>query len=128
MSMDFTLDTSPFDRWMDKLASDAAPAVAGGMNTKAELTMTRSKADYVPIDTGALRSSGAVETTISGSIVETKLGYGGVAAAYAVHVHEINKNYRGGRQWKYLETPLKQDLPSYPQAIAESLNQSFSEG
>ena len=32
----------------------------------------------------------------------------GYTAAYAVHVHEINKNYRNGKEWKYLETPTRQ--------------------
>jgi hypothetical protein len=125
MSIEFDLDVAVFDKWMDDLAEAAPPAVARGMHAKAELTMTRSKADFVPIDTGALRASGNVETKIEGTSVQTSLGYGGPAVNYAVPVHEQNRNYKGGRQWKYLETPLKQDLPSYPDGIADELNKAF---
>lgn len=59
-----------------------------------------------PVETGALRGSGAVESVSSS---EYEITYGGPAAGYAVWVHEINKNYttknpRG--QWKYLEQAL----------------------
>lgn len=66
---------------------------------------------YVPVDTGDLQATGRVDDVkqIRGSgvfIVEMK--YGGDMLPYAVNVHETNRNYRNGRQWKYLETPAKQ--------------------
>lgn len=107
---------------LESLAGQSPIVVARSMNDSAEKTMARSKAEYCPVDTGALRSSGMVQTSINGPVVETKLGYGGAAQNYAVYVHEINKNYRGGRSWKYLEIPLKEDLSSYSEAMIAAIN------
>jgi len=69
--------------------------------------MLISKAEYVPVATGALLASGRVETgNFPGVDIGIELKYGG-PPDYAVAVHEVNKNYRNGRQWKYLETPAK---------------------
>lgn len=121
MSMDFTLDTKAITAKLGKFTDGIIPVIRQAMNEEAEITMTRSKEDYVPVDTGNLRSSGQVETEIQGESVTTRLGYGGAAADYAVYVHEINKNYRNGKQWKYLETPLKEDLPRINDGIAKAV-------
>lgn len=42
---------------------------------------------------------------IEANSAEARVGY---TANYAVFVHEINKNYRNGKQWKYLERPARQ--------------------
>jgi len=68
--------------------------------------MLISKSQFVPIKTGALLGSGRVEKTKRGKSFEILMKYGG-PPDYAVAVHEQNKNYRNGRQWKYLETPAK---------------------
>ena len=47
----------------------------------------------------AIRDSGA----------EARVGF---TAEYAVHVHEIDKNYRNGKKWKYLETSTRNLLNS----------------
>lgn len=74
----------------------------GSLEKAAKDIMLISKSQYVPIDTGALMASGRVVK--KGDRVE--MMYGG-PPHYAVWVHEINKNYRNGRQWKYLETPAR---------------------
>lgn len=121
MSMDFTLDTKAITAKLGKFTDGIIPVIRQAMNEEAEITMTRSKEDYVPVDTGNLRSSGQVETEIQGESVTTQLGFGGAAADYAIYVHEINKNYRNGKQWKYLETPLKEDLPRINDGIAKAV-------
>lgn len=121
MSMDFTLDTKAITAKLGKLTDGIIPVIRQAMNEEAEITMARSKEDYVPVDTGNLRSSGQVETEIQGESVTTQLGFGGAAADYAIYVHEINKNYRNGKQWKYLETPLKEDLPRINDGIAKAV-------
>jgi hypothetical protein len=63
-----------------------------------------------------------VQTRQDGPVIETTLGY---SAEYAVHVHEINKNYRHGKVWKYLETPLKQDLPKYEANMRTAMEDLF---
>ena len=56
----------------------------------------------VPHDEGTLEASGGVEIGDR----EITIGYGGAASAYALAVHETEKNYKNGRSWKYLETPF----------------------
>lgn len=103
---------------LEQLGQRIADTVAKSLHSSAELTMTRSKSEFCPVDTGFLKSSGYVKTTTDGPIIETTLGYN---ADYAIYVHEINKRYRNGKQWKYLETPLKQDLPSYEKAMRDAV-------
>lgn len=83
--------------------------------------MTESKETYCPVDTGNLRASGQVTLpTLEGQSVVVALGYGSTAVNYAVPVHEIDKAYHNGKQWKYLETPLKAGIPRVkPQVEAE---------
>ena len=70
--------------------------------------MLISKSEFVPIETGALMGSGRVEKEgLPGGKFQVLMKYGG-PPDYAVAVHEVDKNYRNGRQWKYLETPAKQ--------------------
>lgn len=104
-----------------------------------EEIMTESKSTYCPVDTGNLRASGyvaigekagAVKLTshsgnaftqnASGPLVVT-LGYGGPACKYAAPVHELNRNYNNGKQWKYLETPFKSMAPQLPERLKSAL-------
>lgn len=104
-----------------KLMGDSATKAAkAAIYQEAEEIMTKSKR-LVPVDTGALKSTGIVELPKEeGNVVSVTLGYGGPAAPYALAVHE---NPRAGRtggvspqgkpykhyaqtgQWKYLEQP-----------------------
>lgn len=85
-----------------------------------EEIMDESK-QLVPVDTGALRSSGVVlgptqETNGSEVTITVTLGYGGPGINYAIPVHEIPPppaQSVGGRSathpvgmWKYLEVPV----------------------
>ena len=112
----------------------ALQAMAAALKKEAELIMTDSKSNYVPVDTGNLRDSGYVaEPKIGGTHATVELGYGGAAAGYALFVHE---NPRAGKtqglspkgrpykswsqigEWKFLETPFKAALSGMPQRIA----------
>jgi len=106
---------------LESVASQIIPTVSRSLYQSGEATMTKSKEQFVPIDTGSLKSSGTVQLEVSGPVVKVHLGFGGVAGSYAVFVHEINKNYRGGRQWKYLETPMKEDLPDTQNKLIDDL-------
>lgn len=83
--------------------------VAGALRQEAEVIMTRSKRDFVPVDLGTLRSSGHVEDPkigVDGTISVT-LAYGSAAAPYALIQHE-NPDFRHTvGTWKYLEKPLR---------------------
>ena len=100
----------------------ASRAAASALYRSGEAIATKSRQEYVPIDTGALKSSIHVEPAkLEGSVVTVSIVAGGASAGYALWVHEINKNYRNGKQWKYLETPAK--LASMD--IIEELEQSL---
>lgn len=80
--------------------------LADALYLEAELIMTDSKMNYVPVDSGMLRNSGTVrKPTITKNAVEVVLGYGGPSADYAVIVHEAPPNWGQGKN-KYLAKPL----------------------
>lgn len=133
-----------FARRLDAMGEQAAQAGAQAMREEAELIMTDSKMNYVPVDLGTLRSSGHVTpVTRRGDVFEVTLGFGGAAAAYAWSVHE---NPRAGQTggtsptgrryahwakvggWKYLETPFLKASPQVLQNIATSVRQIMARG
>lgn len=78
------------------------------LRVSGEIIMAQSKSNFVPVDTGALKSSGRVgRLQQRGTVLTVALRFGGASSGYALEVHETNKNYHGGRVWKYLETPAK---------------------
>lgn len=92
----------------------------------AEEVATLSKSRFVPVLTGALSGTIHVPPPVaSGNEVVVQIVAGGPAAPYAVYVHEINKNYNNNRQWKFLETPLKESLPEIEAELAYSINAAF---
>lgn len=94
------------DEWK-AIGNEIRQALSAELYKIANEVMTESKRDYVPVRTGALRSTGTVlPPEVENNQLVVRLGYGGVAAPYALAVHETDKNYRHGKQWKYLETPL----------------------
>lgn len=125
-----------------KKLGDVGPILlAESLFKEGERIMGDSKENYVPVDSGNLRSTGHVELPkISGSKVTVELGYGGPAAAYALAVHE---NQRAGKtggvspqgkpyktwakvgQWKYLETPFKQAVKGMDSRIAKDLKKKL---
>lgn len=74
-----------------------------GMREAALVVRKRSQ-ELTPVDTGHLKASAYTESFDSPKGPGAEIGY---MAAYAVFVHEIDKNYTVG-QWKFLETALKE--------------------
>ena len=77
----------------------AVRALAEGLYTEANLIMTRSKADFVPVDLGTLRGTDRTKVTVT-------MGYGGAASAYALVQHERTDYHHTVGQAKYLEQPV----------------------
>ena len=101
-------------------------AVGGSVYRSFERVMEDSKVTYCPVDTGNLRASGQVTPpTIKGGDVTVSMGYGNTSVSYAVIVHETNKAYRNGKQWKYLETPLLKRINEINQALLDDLNHAL---
>ena len=106
---------------LDRIERGIDDVVAGSLYRWGERVMTESKEQEVPVDTGTLRSSGMVELERNGSVISVALGYGGAASNYAIAVHETNKNYRGGRKWKYLEDPIKRNIDDGNRQLTEDV-------
>lgn len=128
-------------RKMRALGVSGLRAGARSLQESAENIMTISKRDFVPVETGTLRSSGIVQLPeISRDSVSVKLGYGGPAAPYAIYVHEnpragktggvspsgvIYKRYSKVGQWKYLETPVKRNSSNIVRKLKRDLDAAF---
>jgi hypothetical protein len=105
-----------------RMGRDSTAVVGRVMYAYANDVFNRSQY-LVPVDTGALRSSGRVEEPVySGGQVVIAIKYGGAAAPYALYVHEVPPPGDGeGRtayhlpptQWKYLEQPLLETIDDF---------------
>lgn len=101
-----------------RLGMQGRRLLARAMYEEGERIMTVSKAKYVPVDLGVLRSSGHVAPPFIGpEKVLVVLGFGGAAAPYAEIVHERLLSKNGNPinhpvgQAKYLETPTMEAVP-----------------
>lgn len=102
---------------MEQFGTRALSALAQELYREGEEIMAASK-PLVPVDTGALRSSGYVQPpVIDGTVVRVTLGYGGPAAkinpktgqsteGYAIFVHENLEAHHPVGMAKYLEIPF----------------------
>jgi hypothetical protein len=123
------------NRKIRRIADRFPDTVAGALNIEAELVMTRSKREFVPVDKGTLPNSGFVEAAVRvGNEVSVTMGFGGAAAAYATAVHEtpsasdppswvgnVVQFSPAGHGRKYLERPLMEAVPGMPARIAARL-------
>lgn len=106
----FSVEIIGIDNLTKSLALYGQKAINGlksALFQEAEAIMGRSKRDFVPVQTGALRASGHVtkpEETSFG--YKVTLGFGGPSAPYALKVHEDLRAFHPHGTSKYLETPL----------------------
>jgi hypothetical protein len=79
--------------------------------------------ELVPVDTGALKSSGMVEGPIvDGTTVEVSIGYGGAAEDYALVVHEdLTAFHEPPTQAKYLEQPAVEAVEGMSERLAAAV-------
>lgn len=100
-------------------------AVDRALRHEAEGIMRTSKHDFVPVDTGVLRSTGRVWVTGKAPLAEVVLGYGGAAKAYAVIQHENLHFHHTVGQAKYLITPVAMSVPALRRAIREEVRRAL---
>lgn len=93
---------------------------ADAMRAEAQRIMNESK-KIVPVDTGALKTSGRVETpTVTATEIEVVIGYGGPAAPYAEIVHEDpDAQHAPGKTFKYLEIPVMAAKDHFYRVVSE---------
>lgn len=108
------------------------------LRIEAERVMKDSKQNFVPVESGVLRSTGFVADPYrKGDDVSVSLSYGGAAAPYATALHEHPSESspptwegkalvftKEGTGPKYLETPLKNAIPGMADRMAKTLELS----
>ena len=126
------------ERWTNALAT--------ALYLEANNIMAISKR-RVPVDTGALRSSGYVTLpNFRDTKILVEMGYGGTAKGYAMYVHEIPSPEEGaphpeqwspGKRtarhqapttWKYLEHPINERTPDIPGNLLKLAKAAFERG
>lgn len=126
-------------RAIDHLAHEFQSRVNAAIQSEADAIMARSKAEFVPVDTGALRDSGRVgdivHTGTDGDTTSISLSYGDEQTApYATAIHEHPSrsdppSWKGvqvtfspeGRGPKYLERPLRDAASTMDRRLADKL-------
>lgn len=90
MSIELTVTgTDELKAALAKLGENTQPKMAAALYQEAEAIMATAKERYVPVDHGVLRNSGFVQQPkIDGDDISVTLGFGGVAKAYAIAIHE----------------------------------------
>lgn len=102
--------------------AEAAPALARGVYEEGQLAF-RTSQKRVPYRWGILKGSGRLfEPVVQGGGVEVTLGYGGAARKYAAAVHEINKNYKNGKTYKYLSSAVEERIPGMEDRLAARIS------
>lgn len=124
---------------LKEVGKQGVPILAQAMYVEAELIMLDAKVNYVPIDTGALRSTGIVtKPKIAGRKVTVDLSFGGPAkgfgkdgdvVGYAIFVHEDmgGHSYRVGGPF-YLVTPLKKASRGMSGRLAKAISAKLRGG
>lgn len=106
--------------------------LAQAMYAEATVILNESK-KIVPVDTGNLRASGRVERPVTGKgRASVQITYGGVAAPYALIVHEVPPNSGGrwgtgmkhaaGKSYKYLEIPVMAHKDKFVDGVRDRVN------
>ena len=104
------------------------------LHKHAEIIMTISKTNFVPVDNNALRSSGFVPPVErrTGRLIVAELVFGGPSEPYAIAVHETPSEH-DPPSWvgkiikfnvgssKYLERPLMNAVPTLARKMARDL-------
>jgi len=104
------LNTEKLIGLLQKGGAGARQALRQALYREAQIAFNESQLE-VPVDKGNLRNSGqayGIQVNQIGDSLIITLGYGGVAASYALIVHEdLGARHNGSTKAKYLEDPVK---------------------
>lgn len=132
-SLESNVDMEDVIRNLNLFGRRVEQAVAASLFQEAETVMARSKREFVPVFSGALKNSGHVQRpNISAGVVTVEMGFGGPSAPYALRIHEdmsivhpshefggLSYSCNGGA--KYLERPFVESLKGLSERLAERL-------
>ena len=107
------VDTTVKVRWFDGPVKAKERQAAQEVMEKAGLRIQQEAQMIVPHKDGTLEGSATTEP-LGGSQIGVTVAFGGPATMYAAAQHEIQMVHTNGRQWKYLETPFKANIPKLP--------------
>jgi len=96
-------------------------AAAEALREDSEVTMTLAK-ERTPVRFGVLRGSGTVfPTEVSGTVLTSRLGFGGAAKEYAIPVHENLTARHAVGQAKFLECAMLERARGQDRRLAEGI-------
>ena len=121
---DVQIDISGLQHGLNKLRNEVADWADEAIKEMADTLLLLSQAE-VPHDEGTLEKSGSVKKLKKGKY---QVGY---HTPYAAFQHEggdekrIITNYQKGRKKKFLENPLKENLPRWQKVFKKELAKNF---
>jgi hypothetical protein len=121
------METSVKVRWNDGPVTAKERAAAQAFCESFGLAIQRMAQEIVPFKEGTLQGSATTEPLGAGKI-GVRVAFGGPAELYAAYQHETMLNHPNGRQWKYLETPFKQEAPKFPRGCELAIRVALKGG
>ena len=115
-------------RFFKESPEESARMFSAAMYEEATEAFGQSQ-ELVPVRYGILRASGFVSAPkMVGSRSETTISYGGAAAPYAAHVHEITKyRHDAPTRSKFLSHPLERRFPVLGERLKQRLQNMIAE-
>ena len=122
------MDFNRLQRLLTQGGRGAVQAMGQAIYAEAALALLESK-ELVPVDTSALKQSGNLRPiSVQGNAVEVVIGYGGVAAPYAVEVHEnLEARHKPGKSAKFLEIPVKRRVAGLGTRIVDAVQEALDD-
>jgi len=128
MAESIEMDFDRLQRLLTLGGRGAVQAMGQAIFGEAALALLESK-ELVPVDTSALKQSGNLKPMrVEGNAVEVVIGYGGVAAPYAVEVHEnLEARHKPGKSAKFLEIPVKRRVSGLGTRIVDAVQEALDD-
>lgn len=116
---DINLDTSDFEEGLNKLGRKMADVQMKALKVIADELLRLSQLE-VPFKTGHLLQTGNTEPELDYYIV-------GYNTHYAAKMHEHPEyHFRNGRKGKYLEDPMKRNLPIFREFFNDKMGEVYA--
>jgi hypothetical protein len=130
MAKDYRLEVEGMSDLLEMLVKGGRNAVElSGRYLYSHAVKVFERSQYeVPVDTGALRSSGYItQPYVFGNQVAISIVYGQAAAPYALWVHEMMESYHEPpTKAKFLEDPLTNSLEDFRRGFRQVLEDAVS--